>query len=170
MGTKGHITKQGFNSNEYETPKWLFNKLNNLYSFKCDMTCTTENEKIPGSFDFHKGDALNMPWECFKGDYVWLNPPYRPLRPWIEKAWTESQSGVNVVMIVPLATISAQYFQQYLPNEIMLFTKRINFEYKGVEIKGNAHCTCLLVYNASNEWSGYTQLGTDCVPDIHYID
>jgi len=63
--------------NEYSTPQAVFNYFNKIYNFTHDLSASDLNYKCNNSLtkDSHLTYAI-----------LWLNPPYSPLRPWIEKA------------------------------------------------------------------------------------
>lgn len=57
-------------------------------------------------------DGLNQSWNC--GGAVFCNPPYgRELKKWIRKAYTESQSGETIVLLIPART-DTSFFHDYI--------------------------------------------------------
>lgn len=83
------------NSDHWGTPKWLYDKLDNLYQFDFDP--------CPLHSDF---DGLSIEW----GKSNFVNPPYnRKDKPkFIEKAFSEWEKGKNVVLLIPSATDTDQ--------------------------------------------------------------
>jgi phage N-6-adenine-methyltransferase len=86
-------------SNEWATPQDLFDRLNAEFNFTIDVAATPENAKCERFYTFHD-NGLGKPW---KGERVWLNPPYGvDLARWVAKAASEP-SDVTV-MLVPART------------------------------------------------------------------
>jgi phage N-6-adenine-methyltransferase len=130
--------------NEFATPQWLFDSLNAEFNFTRDLAATRENAKCP-LYIPKEADSLHLDWSVFKG-WLWLNPPYTPLKPWIEKCQIENQKGARIVALVP-PFISARYFQKHLPSEIRFILGRVPFVLNGKEMKANTHDSCLLIYD-----------------------
>ena len=72
-------------SEEWQTPKWLFDQLNEEFNFVLDP-CTTKDNPLQTPFFFTKQDnGLNKNWNL--GGNVFVNPPYnRSITKWLEKA------------------------------------------------------------------------------------
>ena len=93
----------------WETPKDLFDKLNNEFHFTLDVCATPENAKCD-SFYTKEQDGLSQPW---KG-VVWCNPPYgRQIGEWVRRAFLASVSGSTVVMLLPART-DTKWFHDYI--------------------------------------------------------
>lgn len=139
--------------NEFHTPQWLFDALNMEFNFQVDLACTEQNKKCPVGLT----DSLNQPWRELSDGWMWLNPPYSPLKPWIEKAQSESLKGAKIVMLCP-PLISSRYFSKVPPAQIRFILGRISFVRDGKEMPGNSADSCLLIY------------GPPVKPDIVYIE
>lgn len=59
-------------SDEWETPKDLFQKLHGEFNFTLDPCCTEENYKCEKYYTI-KDDGLSKDWT---GEIVFVNPPY----------------------------------------------------------------------------------------------
>ena len=93
----------------WETPKDLFDKLNNEFHFALDVCATPENAKCE-EFYTKEQDGLKQPW---KGT-VWCNPPYgRQIGEWVRRAFLASVSGSTVVMLLPART-DTKWFHDYI--------------------------------------------------------
>lgn len=114
------------NSEEWYTPKPLFNALNKTYGFTLDPCCTKESA-LCSRFFTKKEDGLHQSWE---GERVFLNPPYgREIRKWIEKAARESEeNSVLVVALLPART-DTKWFHDYIykKHQIIFLKGRIKF-------------------------------------------
>lgn len=93
----------------WETPKDLFDELNNEFQFTLDVCATPENAKCD-KFYTKEQDGLKHPW---KGT-VWCNPPYgRGIGQWVMRALFASVSGSTVVMLLPART-DTKWFHDYI--------------------------------------------------------
>ncbi|URC22387.1 putative adenine-specific methylase [Serratia phage vB_SmaM-Susuwatari] len=86
------------------TPKWLFNVLNKRYGgpdgFNLDAAADAENSHCIAHYN-EEQNSLLQEWASY--EYVFCNPPFDDLNPWVEKAIAECKLGKNVTvaMILP---------------------------------------------------------------------
>ena len=86
MITKGMFTS---NSNEWATPKDLFDELNKEFHFTLDPCATPENAKCRKFFTAEDNGLL----KDWSNEIVFCNPPYgRAIKDWVEKAYKEDLS------------------------------------------------------------------------------
>jgi DNA (cytosine-5)-methyltransferase 1 len=130
--------------NIFETPRWLYNSLDKEFNFTHDLACLRENCKAPKGLYDGEVNSLEQDWHKLDG-WLWLNPPYSPLKPWIEKCQKESRLGAKIVALVP-PHISTRYFSKTLPTEIRFILGRVPFYKDGVEMRGNTSDSVILVY------------------------
>ncbi len=154
MAKEQFVTMHG---NSYETPQWLFDGLNKEFNFTLDLACTEENKKCPHGLTFPEYDSLKMDWHKLTDGWMWLNPPYSPLKPWIQKAQQESRKGAKIVVLCP-PHVSTRYFSEIPPAQIRFILGRVPFVLNGEEQKGNTSDSCLLIY------------GPPVKPDIIYVE
>ena len=112
-------------SDEWATPKALFDELNNEFDFTLDPCATDGNHLCDKYYTIHD-DGLKHDW---KGERVFCNPPYSKISDWCEKAFYESKSeGTIVVMLMPSRT-DTKYFHDYIYNrtEIRFVKGRLKF-------------------------------------------
>jgi len=97
MGIGKNVFKS--KSEEYETPKEIFEPLQKEFNLQLDVCATNENKKC-NIFFTKQDDALTKDWNR----NFWMNPPFgRYLRHWVAKAFDESQKHkVNGVLILPV--------------------------------------------------------------------
>ena len=141
------MAKEAFKNihgNVFETPQWLFDSLNVEFDFQCDLACNSDNAKVSKCFT-EKDDSLTQNWHKIDG-WLWLNPPYSPLKPWIVKSQQENAKGAKIVVLCP-PIITSRYFQNHLPSEIRFIVGRVPFLLNGVEMKSNTNDSCLLIYD-----------------------
>ena len=111
-------------TDEWETPKDLFDKLDAEFHFTLDPAATPENAKCE-RFYTKADNGLQKSW----GGVVWLNPPYgRTIGLWVRKAWESSLEGATVVMLIPAQT-DTKWFHDYVYGkaEIRFIKGRVKF-------------------------------------------
>jgi len=97
----------------FATPDWLFDRLNKQYNFALDAAAVSHNTKCP-IFISPEMDALKQNWgKWSNGGAVFCNPPFSTVGKWVEYGWQQAQSGITVVMIVPLWQ-SQDWFKEYV--------------------------------------------------------
>lgn len=77
---------------DWETPQWLFDKLDKEFAFTLDACATKATAKCADFFG-PEDEAMFHSWS----GRVWVNPPYKRNRGWVEKATLEI---VNCEVIV----------------------------------------------------------------------
>lgn len=116
---------------DYQTPKWLYDKLNKIFSFNLDP-CTSRDNPLGTKYFFTKQiDGLAQSWDLKS---IYINPPYgRDIRKWLSKAYNSLQLNPDqvIVMLLPART-DTKWFHQYIykqPNVEVRFLKgRLRFE------------------------------------------
>jgi phage N-6-adenine-methyltransferase len=116
-----------FSSNDmtWETPQWLFNKLDKEFNFTLDVCALPETAKCKNYYT-PQIDGLKQDWE---DNICWMNPPYgREVGVWIEKAYNESLKGATVVCLIPSRT-DTKYWHDYCmkASEIRFIKGRLKF-------------------------------------------
>jgi len=98
MGIQNNAFKS--ESEEYETPKEIFEPLQKEFNLQLDVCASSSNHKLDNYFT-KEDDALTKDWH--KHGNFWMNPPFgRQLKKWIQKAYEESTKGVIGVSILPV--------------------------------------------------------------------
>jgi site-specific DNA-methyltransferase (adenine-specific) len=90
-------------SQEYETPAWLFNQLNGEFAFTVDAASNHKNALLPYYWT-EEEDGLNQDWSVHR---VFCNPPFKQAAHWAAKAATNVES--LSVLILPAFTDQAWY-------------------------------------------------------------
>lgn len=99
----------------WSTPKDVYDKLNEEFSFDFDPCPLNENPTF---------DGLTIPW----GKSTFCNPPYSKLKLWIKKAYEESQAGKTVVMLIPSRTDTVAWHEYVMKAKEIRFIKgRLKF-------------------------------------------
>ena len=116
-------------SDNWKTPDWLYDELNEQYNFDFDPCPYSEGEPLFA--------GLAVDW----GERNFVNPPYsRKLKEaFVEKAVVESKKGKLCVMLLPVSTSTRLFHDVIQPN-----AKEIRFLRGRVAFHG---------YNTRGEWS-----------------
>ena len=112
---------------EWETPKEFYEKLNEEFNFTLDPCATPENAKCLKYYT-KKENGLKQNWQ---GERVFCNPPYgRSIKEWVKKCYEESRKpNTTVVMLIPART-DTTYFHEYIykkAKEIRFVRGRLKF-------------------------------------------
>lgn len=123
-------------SDEYETPKELFDNLCYQYriSPRLDVCANDLNSKchwhIPKALD-----GLTLSWKTTDGYVdVWCNPPHSKNEEFVRKAYDQwMKNNMNIIMILPANTCSSLYWHQCIQGnaEIHPIKGRIRFLVNG---------------------------------------
>ena len=130
----------------WQTPKPLFDRLDQEFDFTCDVAASDSNRLCEAYID--EGDnALDIVW----GDVNWCNPPYSDIGSWIDKASKEHKRGCTTVMLVPADT-SVKWFKRAYDscNEIRFISGRLSFINADTQlpVNGNNKGSMLLIWYA----------------------
>ena len=111
-------------TDEWATPQWLFDKLNDEFHFTLDVCANVGNAKCKTFFSKEQ-DGLQQQWN----GVVWCNPPYgRQIKHWVKKASETADNGNTVVMLIPART-DTEWFHEYVYGkaEIRFIRGRVKF-------------------------------------------
>ena len=117
------------NKKDWETPQWLFDKLDKEFKFDIDVCANTENSKC----NIYFNDCLNFGWKAFfnqrKRPVCFMNPPYgRQIGKFIKKAYEESLNRCITVCLLPARTDTRWWWDYCLKaSEIRFLKGRLKF-------------------------------------------
>lgn len=113
---------------EWRTPAWLYAwAVERFGPFDFDLAASDANALCDRYFT-RREDSLRQGW-CAHASRAWCNPPYSDVRPWIEKAIDEAQSGLASTWLIPAFrgdVYHAEHTQRYAA-EIVLISPRVAF-------------------------------------------
>jgi site-specific DNA-methyltransferase (adenine-specific) len=120
-----HFSSEAHN---WETPKSLFDQLNQEFSFTLDPCCEVKTAKCK-RFYTKEDDGLSKSWE---NEVAFVNPPYgREQIKWIVKAHEESKNAI-CVLLIPSRTDTKIFHELIFPNHEIRFLKgRLYFSLNG---------------------------------------
>ena len=113
-------------TDEWPTPRWLFDALDAEFGFTLDPCATSENAKCAAYFTKLE-DGLRQPWHPHR---VFMNPPYgKAIGEWMAKAHATAKAGGLVVCLLPARTDTRWWHDHAMQaQEIRLLRGRITFE------------------------------------------
>jgi phage N-6-adenine-methyltransferase len=111
-------------SGEWETPQWLYDKLDDEFHFTLDPCAADENHKCDKYYT-KKENGLAQDW---KDDIVFMNPPYgRKIGQWVEKAYYDFLRGATVVCLLPSRTDTKWWHDYCMKGKIRFIKGRLRF-------------------------------------------
>ena len=129
-------------SDEYETPKWLYEELNEEFHFLVDLCATHSNKKALWYFKDYLNNEIcktnDVPARAWS---VFMNPPYSNPLPFVKKAWDERNGGMLATVCLIKCDPSTKTwgvfwdYEKHQPKpgvEIRYLPKRLKFEREGV--------------------------------------
>lgn len=136
----------------WRTPPALFACLNAEFCFQLDAAAAAHNA-LCRKFITAEQNTLETPWADYLSipGYVWLNPPYSDITPFVKKAATESANQIGTVMLVPADT-SVGWFKEAIQtaSEVRFITAgRLAFinPVTGKPVSGNNKGSMLIIWH-----------------------
>ena len=112
------------NTDQWATPKDLFDKLDDEFHFTLDVCADETNYKVSRYFDV-KMDSLKQDWTK---DISWMNPPYgRVIPKWVHKAVETAAKGGVVVGLLPARTDTKWWADVMKATELRFIKGRVRF-------------------------------------------
>lgn len=112
-------------SENWETPKNVFNKLNQEFSFRLDA-CAAKDNALCSNYFTKEDDALIQDWSKYKT--IWMNPPYgRKIGIFIKKAYEESLKDCVVCCLIPARTDTKWWHNYCSKGEVRFISGRLKF-------------------------------------------
>ncbi|VAF69991.1 BsuMI modification methylase subunit ydiP [Enterobacter hormaechei] len=135
----------------WRTPPALFASLDAEFCFQLDAAAASHNA-LCRKFITAEQNTLETPWADYLNvpGYVWLNPPYSDITPFVKKAATESANQIGTVMLVPADT-SVGWFKEAIQtaSEVRFITAgRLAFinPITGKPVSGNNKGSMLIIW------------------------
>ncbi len=136
----------------WRTPPALFACLNAEFCFQLDAAAAQHNA-LCKKFITAEQNTLETSWAHYLSipGYVWLNPPYSDITPFVKKAAAESANQIGTVMLVPADT-SVGWFKEAIQtaSEVRFITAgRLAFinPVTGKPVSGNNKGSMLIIWH-----------------------
>lgn len=122
------VQKPGRSKQDYRTPPEFLAALKKklgITHFVADLAATEENA-VAASFYTEADDALTRGWSL--GGWVFCNPPYKHIEPWVIKAVEESEKGAQIAMLLP-AGVGSNWWDCFVHNwaHVLFLNGRLTF-------------------------------------------
>ncbi len=147
----------------WQTPKGIFEKLNDEFAFQCDVAASRDNALCNNYIDEEHDSLGAHRWLTSN----WCNPPYSDITPWVIKAIDQHKQGKTIVMLVPSDT-SVKWFKLAFDscNEVRFISGRISFINADTQkpVNGNNKGSVLFI------WRAYAPKQSHCVTLVNRDD
>lgn len=135
---------------DWETPMWLFDRLDAEFDFTLDAAADAKNHKCNKFFTI-RDDALSKTWQ---GERVFCNPPYgKGVGKWLQKAYNEVMHGrCHLAVLLVAARTDTIWFHDFVLGkaEIRFIRGRLRFG----EAKVNAPFPSMVVIYRKESHNG----------------
>jgi phage N-6-adenine-methyltransferase len=149
------------------TPLALYKKLDEGFHFVADMAASDKNHLHPTTYFTRERSAFFENWSKidgvvpFGGSWVFINPPYSKVEPWLEKAVVEWRRGVSILMLLKCPN-GESYWQENVEgkaSEFCFIRGRLKFRHPETLLpqKGCNFGTCLVMWDACEQNPGVTR-------------
>jgi phage N-6-adenine-methyltransferase len=123
----GATLNRGKSKQDYQTPAALIDAALDrlcLSTFTWDLAATADNKKAP-FFYSEQDDSLAQDWDAC-GGWLWCNPPYNDITPWVEKAAATTES--YIAMLLP-ASVGSNWWRDHVHHRahVLLLNGRVPF-------------------------------------------
>lgn len=135
----------------WETPKALFNQLDNIFKFQLDAAASSQNAKCAKYFTY-EDNALLQDW-AKTASVIFINPPYDgAMDVWMEKILKEYKAGATIVCLIAARLESLWFKVAWDYAKYVAFSYgRIHFELNGIEVKRTTFASSIVVFT-DKEW------------------
>jgi len=107
----------------WETPDYLFDRLNEEFHFTRDVCALADNTKCKQYWTEEDNCLVQTPWDGVN----WMNPPYKNMKKFIKKAYDERKNGVTVCLI-PARTNTNWWHDYCMKGEVYFICGRPIFK------------------------------------------
>jgi site-specific DNA-methyltransferase (adenine-specific) len=112
------------NSDEWTTPRWLFDRLDERFNFTLDPACTHENALCVKHYT-QEEDGLMYNWD---GESVFLNPPYSQIDRWMRHCAEQAGKAKCIVALIPARPDTRWWWDYVRKADLIYFIKgRLRF-------------------------------------------
>ena len=128
MSTRMPAQRPGLSRQDYGTPPELLAALAAYRGIVpvLDAAASPENAICPHYYT-EVDDAITKDWGTV--GWVWCNPPFANITPWVEKAYTQSlHPGSQVAMLVP-ASVGSNWWRNHVDGKahVLFLNPRLTF-------------------------------------------
>lgn len=110
------------NNQNGETPDDLFSLLDSEFHFTRDVCASLENSKCT-EFWSEENSCLDKTWDGVN----WMNPPFKNMKKFIQKAFEQRHNAVTVCLI-PARTNTKWWHEYCMKGEVLFICGRLKFK------------------------------------------
>jgi len=110
------------NNQSWETPDYLFDRLNKIFNFTRDVCASKDNTKCEQYWS-EEDSCLDKQWDGVN----WMNPPYKNMKFFIKKAYEERKNAITVCLI-PARTNTRWWHDYCMKGEVLFICGRPKFK------------------------------------------
>lgn len=125
---KGPATNRHQSAQDHPTPREFICAIEGRFDLvEIDLAATKTNAKAVRLIT-PRQNSLKQDWTALlKGRLGYLNPPFDPIAPWIDKCVAEAEKGARFVLLTR-ASIDSNWFWKMVPYaQVYALTPRITF-------------------------------------------
>lgn len=128
---------------DWETPQYFFDLLNDSFTFTLDP-CASDSNHLCDKYFTEEIDGLDQDW---KGNSVFVNPPFKQIARWMEKCYEEGQKENTIVVAIIPPRTDTKYWHDYVmkAKEIWFCVGRVNFLKNGKKPKNTSNFPLVVV-------------------------
>jgi phage N-6-adenine-methyltransferase len=123
------IQKPGRSNQSYATPDDFFAAVVKRFGKPVwDLAASADNTKATGFYSIEQ-DSLRQCWAALPKGWLWCNPPFADIEPWVEQAHGESLDGAKILMLVP-AGVGTNWFKNWVFEKawVLFLSPRLTFK------------------------------------------
>jgi phage N-6-adenine-methyltransferase len=124
----GPTTRRHSSSGTHATPDEFHSAIEGRFgAIAIDLAASKSNAIVPRFFS-REQNSLKKNWATLlSGGIGYLNPPFDPMAPWVDKSEMESQQGARLLVLCQ-ASVGADWFWQMFPFcAVYALTPRLTF-------------------------------------------
>ncbi len=137
---------KGPRTDEYVTPGWIIDPLEDQYGFDLDLAANGANNKAK---DFYSRRRSFLEANMFWGGVAWCNPPFSLASQFFEKISKAAKDGMKCVAIYKSANMETAAWRNIFESVDWIAQpfKRVNYVINGQTAKGVQFASAVIGFN-----------------------
>lgn len=147
------VQKPGRSRQDYETPEEFLQAVKGKFGiqdFDWDLAASPENAKADQFVD-EEMNSLLLLWRDLPGRNFWLNPPFKDIASWVEKAAATEWSNTRRLFMLLPASVGSCWYASYVEHGALVLALRPRLTFAGAN-DPYPKDLILVVYG---EWPGF---------------